>query len=83
MRAQVSDAQIRRMDIALSWLSLLKASQLRLCRMINMRLIVHPISGRNRWGWEKIAGKLGVAEPTAKRWHRQGYEAIKKEIVTG
>lgn len=74
--------QIRRMDIALGWLSLIDASHIRLRRVINMRLIVHPISGRNRWGWEKIAGKLGVAEPTAKRWHRLGCEAIGKKIAS-
>lgn len=74
--------QIRRMDVALSWLSLLDASQLRLRRVINMRLIVHPISGCNRWGWEKIGAQMGRSERTVKRMHREACEAIAKKIAS-
>lgn len=74
-------AQVRRMDAALSWMSLIGQSDIKLRRVINMRLVVHPISGMNRWNWEKIGEKMGVTDTTAKRWHKRGCEIIGRKIA--
>ena len=72
--------QIERMDLALSWLALLEGEERRLRVVVNMRLIVHPISGTHKWTWQKIGRKLGISHHTAKSWFEMACEAIGRKI---
>lgn len=72
--------EISRMDQALSWLQLFSPSERPYRTVINLRLIVHPISGMHRWNWRKIASKMGIDYKTAQSWHKIGIEVISKKI---
>lgn len=76
-----SAAAVARMDEALAWLSLLDGRDERLRKVINMRLIVHPISRMHRYSWRQIGGRLGISDDTARRWHRQACERIGRKIA--
>lgn len=73
--------EISRMDQALSWLQLFSPSERPYRTVINLRLIVHPISGMHRWNWRKIASKMGIDHKTAQVWHKVGIELISKKIT--
>ncbi|GBQ69696.1 hypothetical protein AA103196_2285 [Ameyamaea chiangmaiensis NBRC 103196] len=79
MPAPAADA-VTRMDIALGWLSTFGPAEQRLRKVVNMRLVVHPISGQHRWTWRKIAEKFSIDHKTAKQWHRVAVEHIGKKI---
>jgi len=76
-----TSADIRRMDEALAWVSLLDRREMHLRHVVNMRLIVHPISQMHRYNWRQIGMRLGKSDNTAKRWHRQACEVIGKKIA--
>lgn len=70
--------QIERLDIVLTWIPLVEDRKLR--TVVNMRLIVHRISGRHKWEWRKIGPKLGVDHKTAQAWHQRACVVIAKKI---
>ena len=74
-----SSEEVTRMDIALSWIPLLTNRGHR--SVVNLRLIVHPISGQHRWTWRKIGKKLSIDHHTAKDWHAEACAAIARKIV--
>lgn len=76
-----SSDEVSRMDEALSWVRFLDGSHRRLRQVVNMRLIVHPISLSHRWSWNGIGNRLGISNHTAKAWHRQAAEVIAKKIA--
>lgn len=75
-----SSDEITRLDQVLAWVQVFSAAERNYRTVINMRLIVHPISGVHRWNWRKIAKKLGVDYKTAQSWHSVGIEVISKKI---
>ena len=70
--------QIDRLDIVLTWIPMIEDRKLR--TVVNMRLIVHRISGRHKWEWRKIGDKLGTSHVTAKAWHQRACAVIAKKI---
>jgi len=73
--------QIQQMDEALGWVALIGSHETILRRVINMRLIVHPISLMHRYNWRQIGEAIGVSHHTAKSRHRQACQAIAKKIA--
>lgn len=76
-----SSDEVSRMDEALSWVQFLDGPHRRLRQVVNMRLIVHPISLSYRWSWRKIGERLGVSYHTAQAWHQQAVGVIAKKIA--
>lgn len=70
--------QVERLDIVLTWVPMIEDHKLR--TVVNMRLIVHRISGRHKWEWRKIGDKLGTSHVTAKAWHQRACAVIAKKI---
>ncbi|MBF0892188.1 hypothetical protein HKD28_12330 [Gluconobacter sp. LMG 1744] len=70
--------EVSRMDLALSWVPMVTDRGQK--AVVNMRLIVHPISGQYRWTWRKIGGKLGINHETAKDWHAEACAEVGKKI---
>ncbi|WP_233582087.1 MULTISPECIES: DUF6362 family protein [unclassified Asaia] len=70
--------QVERLDIVLTWVPMIEDRKLR--TVVNMRLIVHRISGRHKWEWRKIGDKLGTSHVTAKAWHQRACAVIAKKI---
>ncbi|WP_459774282.1 DUF6362 family protein [Asaia astilbis] len=70
--------QVERLDHVLTWVPLIEDRKLR--AVVNMRLIVHPISGRHRWEWRKIGNKLGANHKTIQAWHQRACAVIAKKI---
>lgn len=73
-----SKDEVSRMDLALSWLSMIEEREARV--VVNLRLIVHPISGQNRYSWRKIGRKLGIKADTAKARYVASCVMIAKKI---
>jgi len=72
---------VTRLDAVLTWVPLLTDSHRRLRAVVNMRLIVHPISQSHKWTWRKIGNRFGVSHHTAKAWHEEACEVIAKKIT--
>jgi len=70
--------QIDRLDVVLGWIPMIEDRKVR--TVVNMRLIVHPISGAYRWEWRKIGAKLGISHVTAKAWHQRACAMIARKI---
>ncbi|AAW62066.1 Putative phage protein [Gluconobacter oxydans 621H] len=70
--------EVSRMDLALSWVPMVADRGQK--AVVNMRLIVHPISGQHRWTWRKIGRKLGIHHETAKDWHAEACVGIGRKI---
>ncbi|GBR06373.1 hypothetical protein HW511_00305 [Asaia siamensis] len=73
--------QVERLDIVLTWVPMIEDRKLRI--VVNMRLIVHRISGRHKWEWRKIGAKMGVDYKTAQAWHQKACADIAKKIRPG
>jgi len=71
---------VTRFDQVMGWLSLLDGDDVPLRRIVNMRLIVHPISQNHKWSWEKIGKAIGVSHHTAKARHGQACAVIGKKL---
>lgn len=70
--------EVSRMDLALSWVPMVADRGQK--AVVNMRLIVHPISGQHRWTWTKIGRKLGISHHTAKGWHATACSVMAQKI---
>lgn len=75
-----SPDEVSRLDQVLVWVQFFTPAQRNYRNVINMRLIVHPISGLHRWTWRKIANAMAIDYKTAQAWHSAGIDAIAKKI---
>jgi hypothetical protein len=77
MRPPTPDAsQITRMDEAYSWLSFIPDDKRVIRRIVALRSVVDPLSGKHLYTWTKVAAAVGCAANAAKAWHKQGVEMI-------
>lgn len=74
---------ITRMDEAFRWVGLIPATQRSHRRIVLMRAMVHPITGRHRWSWRRIARAFGWDHRAIQRWHAQGVDAIVSALSNG
>ncbi|MFT8471365.1 DUF6362 family protein [Acetobacter persici] len=75
-----SAAKISRMDEALNWVAGIPAENHR--RVVLLWMMINPISGRHRYSWRVIGGKMGISHHTAKGWFSAGLSAITKKNYT-
>lgn len=75
-----SSDEITRLDQVLAWVQVFSASERNYRTVINMRLIVHPISGLHRWNWRKIAKVMGTDHKRVQDWHKAAIQVISKKI---
>lgn len=64
-----SSAEIPIMDLILTLPALCAWQNHR--RVLHLRALVHPISGRHLYTWAKLARKIACDPRTVKTWHRQ------------
>ena len=74
--AAPSSNAISRMDIALTWLSLIPPASLVLRKVVGARSLVHPITGRHLFQWRKIGLMLSTDHKQVQRWHGEGIALI-------
>ena len=67
---------ISAMDQALSWVGLIPPEQLRLRRLMHVRLQWHLRRGEPLLSWVKIGELMGVSDKTAKTWWLGGIDLI-------
>lgn len=60
---------IGRMDQALSWVRLIPGDRMVFRRIVLMRMMVRPATGRHVMGWRKIAAVLGCSHEAVRGWH--------------
>lgn len=80
MPSPPSADEISRMDQVLGWIQLFTPAERNYRTVINLRLIVHPISGMHRWNWRKIASKMGTDHKRVQDWYKTGIIIISKKI---
>lgn len=71
-----SAAEISAMDEALRWLGYIPEDRYVLRRIVGIRAIVHPISGRHRYTWRALGRMLHCNHMAAQRWHAEGIRFI-------
>ncbi len=64
------------MDEAYRWVSWLPADRVTWRRLVLLRSLIHPVSGRYLWSWRKLEGLFGVTYHTAQSWHAQAIDWI-------
>jgi len=75
-----SGAAIDAMDEAFAWISLLGPQAIHSERLIWMRLMVWPLSGKHRFSWRKIAEITGLHRDVLVLRHRRGIERMVTRI---
>ena len=76
-----SARRIDAMDEALKWLRLIPQDRYVLRRIVGARMLVHPISERNLFTWNRIAKVLGCDHKAIQRWHAQGIDLIVAGLI--
>jgi hypothetical protein len=49
-------------------------------RIVGLRALVDPITGRYLFTWRRLAAALGADHKAIQRWHRDGVELIVAEL---
>lgn len=77
LRPAVPDAaRIGRMDEAFGWLALIPREKYVLRRIVGLRALVHPLTGRHLYPWRRLGAALGADHKAVQRWHGQGVGLI-------
>ena len=69
---------IDRMDVVLTWLLAIDDPVCR--RVVAVRMLTHPLSGRPIMSYGRIAKAHGVSRWTVKRWFEQGVDQIVRKV---
>lgn len=77
VRAPVPNARrVTQMDEAFGWLRLLPPDRIAHRRILLLRALTSPITGRHRHSWRGIGDMLGWDYRAVQRWHAQGIDWI-------
>lgn len=77
VRPAIPDAAaITRMDATFAWLPLIPQERYVLRRLVAVRALVHPLSGRHLVTWRRLGRIVGADHHAVKRWHAKGIDAI-------
>jgi len=86
-----SDARIRpaipgarnisAMDEAYGWLKFIPADRFVLRRIVGARSLVHPITDRHLFPWNRIGKALGADHKAVQRWHAEAIALILRELT--
>ena len=71
-------AQVTAMDEAFAWIALVGDIKMR--RLIWLRLLVHPISDRYKWTWRALEKIFGLDHQTLKARHGRGIALIATKL---
>ena len=71
-----SGRRIDAMDEALAWLRLIPQSSYVLRRIVGARMMVHPVTERHLFTWNRIAKSIGSDHKAVQRWHASGIDLI-------
>lgn len=71
-----SPRDITRMDEAFAWLSLIPDDRFVLRRIVGLRCLVHPISGRHLNSWRRIGVQIRSNHTAVRRWHGEAIGLI-------
>lgn len=69
-------AQIKRMNEALGWISLIPRDRYVLRRIVGARALISPATKRHVYPWRRLAALLGADHKAVQRWHAQGIALI-------
>ena len=69
-------AAIDAMDEALQWIVLLGDQAVETKRIVWLRLLVWPLSGKHVWPWRKLQDKIGLHRETLELRHSRGIDRI-------
>ena len=74
--ARPSAAAITRMDAAFALLAHIPNDRFVLRRIVGLRALVNPTTGRHLWTWTRIALVIGSDRRAVAAWHAQGVALI-------
>jgi hypothetical protein len=78
--APPSARAVSRMDVALSWISLIPDDKYVLRRIVGARLLINPTTDRHLFSWRRIGLTVGASHVSVRTWHAQGIEIIVREL---
>ncbi len=68
------------MDEALQWIALIPLDRDLPRRVVIARTLVHPVTTRHLFSWQRLATALGADHKVIQRWHAQGIDMIVKGL---
>ena len=68
--------EVTRMDTAFAWLRLIPDDRRVLRRVVALRSLTKPGTGKHLMGWRKIGERLGASHEAVRLWHAQGIAII-------
>lgn len=84
IRPAVPDARaITRMDAAWRWLGLIPQHRFVLRRIVAVRALVSPTTGKHLVYWRRVGEIIGADYRAAQRWHAQGIGLIVTALRNG
>ena len=78
-----SAEKISRMNEAMSWIPLIPIDRYVLRRLVGVRSLVHPITGRHLFPWRRLGITLGTDHKGVQRWHAEGIGLIVAALNDG
>lgn len=78
IKLEATRLDIELMDEAISWPSLI--GNLTTRRIVSARSMVHPVTERHVYPWNRLARGLGADARAVKRWHSEGLSTIKASL---
>jgi hypothetical protein len=81
MRPAIPDAAaITAMDSVFSWLQFIPQQRFLIRRLVAVRCLVHPMSGRHVVTWKRLAGIVRADYRAVQTWHSQGVALIVERL---
>src|SRR3954451_2995000 len=68
---------------ALGWLSLIPTDRHVLRRIVAVRCLVAPLTGRHLYSWRQLGRVLGADHRAVQRWHADGIRCIARALAQG
>ena len=81
VRLKPSAADITAMDEALRWILLIPSDRYVIRRIVGLRMLVRPLTGRHVWSLRKIARVIGANHKAVERWHDDGITIIRRALA--
>jgi hypothetical protein len=79
-QAAPSGPELDRMDALLALPNLIALAPRR--RIVRLRTLVHPITGRHLWPWTRLAEEFSIRTYTAKLWYSRGLSEVCSKLTS-
>jgi hypothetical protein len=75
-RVNPTSWDIKLMDEAFDWLLIIPDTELKVRKVVQARMYIHPVNERYLYSWRRIGKEMSVHHEQVQRWHKKGIKII-------